>query len=298
MVTRGTRGGDPVDRSPEAGFRPSAPSDPAAEIEQLKGAAKAEYESALREVKSEEDALAEATRLHTEGEGFYQAAVNVHDAAVKNVQNMRDVYNSRYADKNARAANEYKRKLDRETFALKALLEKRNAAYHARAALSKSKKAQAGELQRAKAVIKEAKSKYEAFFGKSETLEKCPACDHNYTIKNGTHTINKVANVPQFSCLCFKYAKNCKQCPVCSITVNPDAPFSLETTNACQCPICKYVTLPFPSCGAAAAVTTTARIQSRLTLRDMFFLQLQMHVQNVARDGRVPSERARQGGGI
>ena len=102
--------------------------------------------------------------------------------------------------------------------------------------LSQAKKTKEDELKQAKAALRAAKDTHEAFFGKSESTEACPACSHNYTVRNGSHRVRGVSvPVGQFMCQCFKYAKNCKQCPVCSLTMDPNASFSLETTNACQC---------------------------------------------------------------
>ncbi len=161
---------------------------------------------------------------------------------------MRNTYKTRYADPNTRAAKDYKRNLDCENDALKVLVQKRASAWRDRVTLSQAKNTKADELKQAKAALRSAKDTYEAFFGKSESTEACPACNHNYTVRNGSHKVRGVS-VPQFMCQCYKYAKNCKQCPVCSRTMDPNAPFSLETTNACRCPICKYVTQLFPSRG-------------------------------------------------
>ena len=248
-VTRRTRGDGPDGPPHEAGSGPTAPPDPAAVLEQRKGAAKAEYDRHVREVESKEDALGVATSRHTEADGVYQAAVDAYTTALTKVHNMRETYKVRYNDPNARAAKDYKRKLDGENAGMKALVQKKNDAFHDRATLSGEKKTKAGELARAKIALKAAKGAYEAFFGKSGSAETCPACDHNYTVRNGAHTIGGVANVAQFSCLCFKYANNCLQCPVCSINMDPNAPISLESTSACTCVICKYVTPLFPSRG-------------------------------------------------
>ena len=248
-VTRRTRGGGPDGPPHEVGSGPTAPPDPAAGFEQRKGAAKEEYDRHVREVRSKEDALGVATRRHTEAHDVYQAEVDAHINKVTKVQGMRDTYKTKYRDPNARAAKDYKRNLDRETEDLKALVKKKTTAFHDRATLAVEKKTKAGELGRAKFALKAAKETYEAFFGKSQSTEACPACNHNYTVRNGTHTVGGFSNVPQYSCLCYKYANNCLQCPVCSINMDPNATISLESTSACTCVICKYVTPLFPSRG-------------------------------------------------
>jgi len=248
VTTRRGHGDGPVRHPPEVDRGPTAPPDPAANLEQRKRAAKEEYDRHVREVKSREDARGEATTRHTEADGVYHAAVDANDAAEKKVMDMLRMYKTRYADPNTRAAKDYKRNLDRENVALKDLVQKRNSAWHVRVTLSRAKKTKEDEVKEAKAALRAAKDTYEAFFGKSESTEACPACSHNYTVRNGSHRVRGVSvPVGQFMCQCFKYAKNCKQCPVCSLTMDPNAPFSLETTNACQCPICKYVTPLFPS---------------------------------------------------
>ena len=88
-----------------------------------------EYDRHVREVKSREDALGEATTRHTEADGVYHDAVDTNVAAEKKVLNMRDTYKSRYADPNTRAAKDYKRNLDRENDALKVLVQKRYAVH-------------------------------------------------------------------------------------------------------------------------------------------------------------------------